>query len=128
MVTEKGINMLGRLEISKRCSKCGGVGLRNEQKGEVQSTQNPCLACGGLGYQESFFLTLPSGYFYATDVFNCIDFDEYDVLAVKQREAVRVILSIGVCNLNQGSKQRDLLTQIFGEGTQTRLNLIELVS
>lgn len=100
----------------------------------------PCDQCEGVGWMESErididdvvakvdTLVLPDKYFRATSVFNCIVPAEYNALTDAQKDYVRMILSLGVCNLNTGSLERATLTSVFGVGTATRANLLALIS
>lgn len=93
---------------------------------QVETTHNPCPRCSGTGYQTFYKLVLPSGYFWTTDVLNCIALSELAALSAEDRTKILLVISLAVCNLNIGSVERTLLLSIFGVGSTTRANLVQL--
>ncbi len=52
---------------------------------------------------------------------------EYQALNDTQKDYLRLIISCGSFNAADGSKIRDALLGMFGEGTTTRVNLLDLM-
>ena len=123
-----GDDMLSEISIPRKCIKCLGSGVWTDIGGSGPIIYDPCPGCFGSGYQEFYKLVLPDGYYWTTDVMNCIVNSEYTALDATQKDFLRLILSLGVCNLATGSNERNLLLSMFGVGTTTRANLIALVS
>lgn len=122
--------MLNFINVDRVCITCTGVGVWTEPENPVGGpyVHDPCPRCNGNGYEGFYKLVLPSGYFWATDILNCIVLTEFAGLSAVQREMVEVVLSIGICCLLPGSREFALLNNLFPEGTDTRVNLIALIS
>ena len=74
-------------------------------------------------------LQLPVGIFWAVEVYEAIDEDEYDNndLSDKDRGRIDFLLSAGMVDLVEDSKARGTLWQLFDENSATRANLIVLI-
>lgn len=122
--------MLKELLIPRTCDQCRGTGIWIEPSSSEHSEtiHDPCLRCDGSGYQDFYKLVLPAGYFWSCDVLNCIDPAEYSAVESSQRELVRLVLSVTVCDLRVGTTAKTLLWQVFGHGTTSRRELRTLVN
>jgi len=52
---------------------------------------------------------------------------EYNALTSGQKDYFRMIISCGHFNAASGSKIRDALLSMFGEGTETREAIVEII-
>lgn len=62
-----------------------------------------------------------------TEIFVQIDRDEYAALAQADRDWLNGVSSSGVVNPKDGGEVREGLLQLFGQGSETRANLIAIL-
>lgn len=61
------------------------------------------------------------------EVFEAIDRSEYLALGATPKEYVKLVLSLSVINLAEGSNGRNTLWAAFDENSTTRANLLDLI-
>ena len=103
------------IELNKICAKCQGTGMHQGLS---------CLKCSGLGYLEKSGLVLIPPVFWATEIYEQVDYEE---IAQENRDAYAIMMSTGIINLTPGSKMRTEFWEIFGAESTTRANLTNLL-
>ena len=118
---------MARSEIQNKCFKCGceGVWIKNTLEGEVEI--DPCPICNGSKFLSISSIKLPSGCFNSNEVYGAIDHAEYVALSSPNEEYVNAITSLGIVDLNEGSRARTVLWNLFDSESTTRANLIVLI-
>lgn len=110
-----------KIELS--CPFCGGDGIVSGHAGRS------CEYCEGSGYlPSSSRVILADGIVWAYQILNCIDNAEYLALEANKLQAVNVVLSLGIVDLNEGSKAREMLLLAFDAQSNTRNALASLIS
>ena len=112
------------------CSACNGTGYIGEG-------QTECEQCRGLGQYDTDWVGvlrkfsarvgLPSYVFHSYEILETIDYTEYTNLTDEQKDGMRILLSCGRVDLNDGKAGKVRLWGMFGEGTTTRANLEALL-
>ena len=103
------------MQLQVDCLYCKGVGSDKE---------GPCTVCGGDGKYGA--ISLPTGYYFAVDVLDCINFAEYNALGDNNKASIALILSAGHVNMNEGNAAMIKLFMCFPEGTATCTKLLAL--
>jgi len=127
------------------CPVCGGDGIY----GEV----NPCPACGEDGkidLTDNAFkhvrgtnrrllmgviwdklltnTTMPTNVFESYKILECLDPTEHAALTVTKKDGVRILLSCGLVDLNDGKAGKVRLWNWFGAESDTVANLTALLA
>jgi len=110
--------------ILKDCPRCLGTGI--DDNGEHGPSS--CLSCGGDGKLEHLVSMLPDDVYPTYKILEATDATEYAALSDANKDAYKMIISCGTVDLADGAVARDRLLAMFGAGTTTRANLVELVS
>jgi len=113
--------------IVKKCYKCGGVGVWTKTTSTGTVVTDPCPLCLGETYLEILSTVLPDGIFYANEVYEAIDNEEHESLTVPKTRSVNAITGLGFIDLNEGSRARTVLWDLFDAESVTRANLITLM-
>lgn len=94
----------------------------------LQRDGSACPHCGGTTRLKAFADTLlETGLFHSYEVFEAINQTDYDDLDAGGEEKCNAILSIAILDLNDGSRAKTLLWEMFDAETTTRTNLIALI-
>lgn len=108
------------------CPKCNGLGTFGEPPKE-------CDQCHGAGkYTVSWVAILnridpPAEKFvYSYQIVEATDDSEYAALSAGNKSLYALIISLGIVDLSMGTKVRAMLADMFGPGTVTRANLLNL--
>ena len=106
------------------CSICKGTGelWRDGPFG------NMCGHCGGTGTENSGDIVESTGIFRSYEILEALDVDEYNALTATQKDGVKVLLSCGLVDLNDGKAGRVRLWNWFGAESTTVANLTALLS
>ena len=84
-----------------------------------------CPWCKGTGYSVNSILK--DGYYYATQIVDCIDFGEFNALSAANKDAIKLIVSAGYVNMNEGNPPMIKLFMCFPEGTNTCTRLLAMI-
>ncbi len=107
------------------CQRCFGDGVY-EPPGQESI---PCPYCpNSSGATEMGRQILPDGVFYAFRVLEATDISEYNSLSVADKDLYKTVIAPGMVNLADGSVARTALLNLFGPGTNTRANLLALIT
>ena len=113
----------GEYPVGTTCPTCGGdgdvtaVGTHSIAQAYAQEINSKVAA-----------LALNVNVFHSYQIIEALDTDEYDALTDTQKDGVKVLLSCGRVDLNEGKAGRVRLWNWFGAESTTVANLTELLS
>jgi len=105
------------MKFKRDCSYCSNTG---------QVASGICLPCSGIGYTTAdIFLEFPI--FYAYQIFNATDSTEYLALSAANKALYQLVVSQSFVDMTEGKNAKTTLWVLFGEGSNTRDNLITIL-
>jgi len=108
----------------RRCPLCFGEGEISKAHATQEGTEVLCMAVlNGLRT-----IALDTNVFHAYVVLEALDPTEHDALTDTQKEGVKILLSCGRVDLNEGKAGRVRLWNWFGAESTTVANLTALLS
>ena len=102
------------------CRSCDGDGFQN--------VSDPCHACGGTGKIFLGVYHFGDNIFSSHTILEALDSDEYDALTDTEKEGVKILLSCGRVDLNDGKAGKVRLWNWFGAESTTVANLTALIT
>ena len=109
--------------IRKICEICRGNAVIPTLTGDID-----CSACEPTGDNPWGTLETAPNVFDAYLVLECIDITEFSGLTEAQQSGVKLLLSCGQVDLNEGKAGKVRLWNWFGEESDTVANLTELLA
>ena len=109
---------MSKLQTYKVCYYCNGSGQR---------AWGMCKPCLGTGRRSIRWLDFGAGVFRSDKVYEAIDHAEYVALPGPNKGYVDAITGLGWVDLNEGSRARTVLWNLFDSESTTKANLVTLI-
>ena len=111
------------------CTYCAGSGKIDltDYKFRLLAESNFRAAAGAVWDALTSNTTLPGNVFRSYLILEALDATEYNALTAAQKDGVRIILSCGLVDLNDGKAGKVRLWSLFGEESTTVANLTALL-
>jgi len=123
--------------IKIKCTACvDGVVTKSREvppgSGNAVETQEDCTVpscdAGWKTFDIESRIELPDGMYHSVEVFEAIDTTEYIALTTPKSQEIDTMIGAGFVNLNDGSRGKTTLWDLFPDGTTTRANLVALIA